>query len=140
MKNRFFLMISLCLISNIAYSMHNDTEREPDLSSYESIHLTDENKNKLQTFIKSQLIQQNQLPENAHLSLEAFVLDKGHRHPQLGQRYIVKTVAKWMSFDHVSSGPDGHVLKSKRHGCDMYEYIFDSGLLAAEVNLSNNTH
>ena len=128
----FFLMIVFCLISNTVCPMD---DREPDLSSYESIHLTEENKDRLQSFLKSQLVQQRELPENADLSLEAFVLDKGCRHQQLGQRYIVKVVAKWFSYDSVDSEPGIYVLRPKQHGCDICSYIFDSGLGVAGVNL-----
>jgi len=130
--NKHFLMTVLCLISSTVYPMDDG---EPDLSSYESIHLTKENKDNLQIFLKSQLVQQGELSENADLRLEAFVLDEGHRDPQLGQRYIVKAVAQWFSYDSVRSEPGMHVLRPKQHGCDIYSYIFDSGLGVARVNL-----
>ncbi len=132
MKNQFFLMIVFCLISNTVCPMD---DREPDLSSKKSIPLTEENKDRLQSFLKSQLVQQKVLPENADLNLETFVLDEGCRDQKLGQRYIVKVVAKWFSYDSVHSEPGIHVLKPKQHGCDICSYIFDSGLGVAKVNL-----
>ena len=130
--NKHFLMIVFCLISNTVCPMDDG---EPDLSSYESIHLTEENKDNLQSFLKSQLVQQGELPENADLILEKFVLDKDYRDQQLGQRYILKVVAKWFSYDSVHSEPGTYVLRPKQHSCDIYSYIFDSGLGEARVNL-----
>lgn len=132
MKNQFFLMIVFCLMSNTVCPMD---DREPNLSSDEPISLSQENQDTLLSFVKEQLVQQGSLPKNAVLSLEAFILNKGHQDAQLGQRYIVKIVATWFRYNSVHDEPGMHVLMPQRHGVDIHSYIFTSGLDAAGVNL-----
>jgi hypothetical protein len=130
--NKHFLMIVFCLVSNTVYPMDNS---EPDLTSSKSINLSDASKEKLQLFVKEQLVAQKQIPQNADLTLAAFVLDEGHRHKELGQRYTVKVMASWLVLSSVYNTPDMHVLKPQKYRREIYSYIFDTGLNAAQITL-----
>jgi hypothetical protein len=132
MKNHFYLIAIFCLISNVTCSMQN---RQRDLSSCQSISLTQENQNRLLSFIKEQLVQQGQLPDNANLKLKAFVLDKDCRDPKLGQGYIIAIEAKWFTYESVRSERGVDVFRRKLHDADIDSHIFKSGLDAAGVNL-----
>ena len=126
MKNQFLLMAVFCLLSNIVCSMD---DRQSDLS------LTQENKDALLSFVKMQFVQQGELPENANLSLLEFTLDTGHRDLQLGQRYVVKVMADWLTYNKVHSEPGTHVFIPEKHRLEIYSHMFDTGLRAAGVNL-----
>lgn len=114
--------------------MHDD---EPDLSSYQSVPLTQESKDTLLNFMKSQLVSQGELPQNADVHLKAFVLDKDCQQSNLDQRYIVQVSARWFTYKPMERNtPELRVVIPEEHGADIYSYVFKSCLDAAEVNLS----
>ncbi len=134
MKNQIFLITIFCLIPNIFFPMD---DKQSDSRSAESIPVTLslENEKALLSFVKKQLVQQGAFPENVDLCLKEFNLDKGHQDSKLGQRYDVRVVAKWFTYNLVQSEPGIHVLKTEQHGCDLFSHMFDSGLIAAGVQL-----
>ncbi len=109
---------------------------EPDLGSLRVIPLTPKDTERLESFIKDQLVQVGELPENADVIFEGLFLHEDCQDPELGQKYTVKVVARWLIYKSVGGRQPGeYVLRPQWDGCDLCSHVFASGLAAAGVNL-----
>lgn len=119
-----FFMINLCLISNIAYSI-------PKWISYQHVKLNKKERESFQTYLKAMYVQANEIPDNATVSLESFVIDEDQPDQQLDQRYIVEVFATW----DTPRKRGIFTLQPQRHNDFICSYIYASSLRAAGISL-----